>query len=64
MTAQIVTLARTLDQLTRILDDLQHLPIDTAILTRDEQQVIDRTIQCIQPIADRLDNALAEVIEP
>lgn len=61
---QIATLIRTSDRLGRILDELQQLPVNTEILTHEEQQVIDRAINQLSPIADRLDNALAEVIEP
>ena len=61
---QFATLIRTSDRLGRILDELQQLPVNTEILTHEEQQVIDRAINHLSPIADRLDNALAEVIEP
>lgn len=61
---QFATLIRTSDRLGRILDELQQLPVNTEILTHEEQQVIDRAINQLSPIADRLDNALAEVIEP
>lgn len=61
---QFATLIRTSDRLGRILDELQQLPVNAEILTHEEQQVIDRAINQLSPIADRLDNALAEVIEP
>lgn len=60
----LATLIRTSDRLGRILDELQQLPVNTEILTHEEQQVIDRATNQLSPIADRLDNALAEVIEP
>lgn len=60
----VVALTRTTDRLERICDELQRLPVSTVVLTREEQQAIDRAINQLSPIADRLDNALAEVIEP
>lgn len=62
--ANLATLIRTSDRLGRILDELQQLPVNTEILTHEEQQEIDRAIKRLEPIADRLDARLAGVIEP